>query len=68
MVSQAGTKVVRPNSCRGPNLSWKKPKGQTKILGPTNIIWDQIPEIRPQKVQPGNPDHRYKGISNHIPL
>jgi len=30
-------------------------KGQTKILGPTSVIWDQIYEIWPQKGQPGNP-------------
>jgi len=24
-------------------------KGQTKILGPTSVIWDQISEIWPQK-------------------
>jgi len=26
MVYQTGTKVVRPNSCNGPNLSWKRAK------------------------------------------
>ena len=30
-------------------------KGQTKILGPISVIWDQISEIWPQKGQPGNP-------------
>jgi len=29
-------------------------KSQTKILGPANIIWDQISEIWAQKSQPGN--------------
>jgi len=27
MVSQTGTRVVRPNSCKAPNLSWKRAKG-----------------------------------------
>ena len=30
-------------------------KGQTKILGPASVIWDQISEIWPRKGQPGNP-------------
>jgi len=30
-------------------------KGQTKILGPTSVIWDQSSEIWPHKVQAGNP-------------
>jgi len=34
----------------------KEPKGQTKILGPTSVIWNQIYEIWPQKGQPGNRD------------
>jgi len=59
VVSQRGLRVVRPNSCKGPNLSWKRvkkePKGQTKILEPTSVIWDQISEILPQKGRPGNP-------------
>jgi len=61
MVSQTGSRVVRSNfcKCKGPNLSWKRakkePKGQTKILGPGSVIWDQISEIWPQKGQPGNP-------------
>jgi len=29
----------------------KRAKGQTKILGPASVIWDQIS----QKGQPGNP-------------
>jgi len=32
-------------------------KGQTKILGPASVIWDQISEIWPKKGQPGNPVH-----------
>ena len=30
--------MVRLNSCKGPNLRWKEPKGQTKILGPASVI------------------------------
>jgi len=60
MVSQAGLRVVRSNSCNGPSVSWervkKAPKGQTKILGPASVISDQISEIRTQKGQLGNPD------------
>ena len=55
MVSPKETRVVRPNSCKGSNLSWKRAKGPTKVLGPANVIWDQISEILPQKDQPGNP-------------
>jgi len=66
MVSQTGPTVVRSNSCKGPSLSWKmakiEPKGQTKILGPASIIWDQISKSWPQKGQPGNPVR--KGYDN----
>jgi len=59
VVSQTGLRVVRSNSCKGPSVSWKRakqqPKGQTKILGPASIIWDQIYGIWCQKGQPGNP-------------
>jgi len=59
MVSETGLRVVRSNSCKGPSLSWKRakkePKGQTNILGPVSVIWDQIYDIWPQKGQPGNP-------------
>jgi len=27
------------------------------MLGPANVIWDQIPKIWPQEGQPGNPGH-----------
>jgi len=30
-------------------------KGQTKILGPASVIWDQIFEIWPQECQHANP-------------
>jgi len=49
---QTGPSVVRSNFCKGPNLSWKRAKGQTKILGPASVIWDHISEIWPQKGQP----------------
>jgi len=59
MVSQTGPRVVRSNFCKGPNLTWKRakkePKGQTKILGPASVVWDQIYDIWPQKDQLGNP-------------
>jgi len=56
MVSQTGPRVVRSNSCKGPVYPGKGPKkGQTKILGPTSVIWGQRSEIWPQKGQPGNP-------------
>ena len=42
MVSQTGPRVVRSNTCKGPNLTWKRakkePKGQTKILGPASVV------------------------------
>jgi len=53
---QTGPSVVRSNFCKGPNLSWKRAKGQTKILGPASVIWDHISEIWPQKGQPDIPD------------
>jgi len=60
MASQTGLTVARPGSCKEPNLSWKmakkEPKGQTKILGPASVIWNQNSQIWPQKDQPGNPD------------
>jgi len=37
--------TISINFRKGLNLTWKKnkkePKGQTKILGPTSVIWDQ---------------------------
>jgi len=45
MVSQRGTRVFRPNSCKGQIYLEKEPKGQTKILGPGSVIWDLIFEI-----------------------
>jgi len=56
MVSQAGTRVVRHNSCKGPKLSWRRAKGPNQILGPANVIWDQIYEIWHEESKPGNPD------------
>jgi len=60
MVSQKEPRVLRSNSYKGPiypDLSWKrakkKPKGQTKILGPASVVWHKISEIWPQKGQPG---------------
>jgi len=55
MVFQTGPRVVRSNSCKGPvypGKGQKKPKGQTKILGPASFVWDQISEFWPQKGQP----------------
>jgi len=44
-------------------------KGQTKILGPASVIWDQISEILSQKGQPGNPrPPRKVGLDHEIAL
>jgi len=68
MVSQTGTRVVRSNFCKGPNLSWKRaekePKGQTKILRPASVIWDQISYIWPQKDQPGTQTPMYSTVNS----
>jgi len=40
----------------------KRAKGQTKILGPPSLIWDQISEIWPQKGQPGNPGCEFRNF------
>jgi len=38
--------VVRSDFCKGLNLSWKRakkePKGETQIVGPASVIWDQF--------------------------
>jgi len=56
MVNQTGPRVARPNSSKGSVYPGKEPKGQTKVLGPASVIWDQIFEIWSQNGQPGNPD------------
>jgi len=33
MIYQAGTRVIRPNSGKGPNLSWKRTKGPNENVG-----------------------------------
>jgi len=55
VVSQTGPRVVRSNFCEGPVNPRKEPKGQTKILWPASVIWNQISDIWPQKGQPDNP-------------
>jgi len=30
-------------------MAKKKPKGETKILGPVSVVWKQISQICPQK-------------------
>jgi len=59
MVSQTGTRVVRLNSCKGLNLSWKRAKGPNEnflarkcYLGP--YFWNLAP-----RGQPGNPTHMH---------
>ena len=49
MVSQTDTRVVRPNSCKEPNLSWKRAKGPNEnvvaskcYLGPN--FWNLTPK------------------------
>ena len=44
MVSQTGPRVIRPNSCKGANLSWKKTKqkfwGQQLLFGTKFLKFD----------------------------
>jgi len=53
MVSETGPRVVRFIFLQGAKSIL--PKGQTKILGPASVTWDQISEMWCQKSQPGNP-------------
>jgi len=53
MVSQAGPRVARANSCKGPAYPGKGPKksqkGQTKILGSASVIWDKFLKFVPKR-------------------
>jgi len=49
MMYQTGTGVVRPNSCKGSNQSWKRAKGPNENFGASKCylgpnFWNLAPE------------------------